>query len=46
MEIDRYNKRAFNLVKKGENLFITGEAETGKSTLLRNLVAYAALFII
>lgn len=38
MEIDRYNKRAFNLVKKGENLFITGEAGTGKSTLLRRIV--------
>ncbi len=38
MEIDRYNKRAFNLVKKGENLFITGEAGTGKSTLLRKIV--------
>lgn len=38
MEYDRYNKRAFNLVKKGENLFITGEAGTGKSTLLRKIV--------
>lgn len=38
MEVDRYNKRAFNLVKKGENLFITGEAGTGKSTLLRKIV--------
>lgn len=38
MVIDRYNKRAFNLVKKGENLFITGEAGTGKSTLLRKIV--------
>lgn len=35
---DRYNKRAFNLVKQGENLFITGEAGTGKSTLLRKIV--------
>ena len=38
MEIDKYNKRALNLVKKGENLFITGEAGTGKSTLLRKIV--------
>ena len=38
MVIDRYNKRAFSLVKKGENLFITGEAGTGKSTLLRKIV--------
>ena len=38
MEINRYNKRAFNLIKKGENLFITGEARTGKSTLLRKIV--------
>lgn len=38
MEIDKYNKRAYNLVKKGENLFITGEAGTGKSTLLRKIV--------
>lgn len=38
MEYDKYNKRAFNLVKKGENLFITGEAGTGKSTLLKKIV--------
>lgn len=38
MEIDKYNKRAYNLVKKGENLFVTGEAGTGKSTLLRKIV--------
>jgi hypothetical protein len=38
MVIDRYNKRALSLVKKGENLFITGEAGTGKSTLLRKIV--------
>lgn len=38
MEIDKYNKRAFSLVKKGENLFVTGEAGTGKSTLLRTIV--------
>ena len=38
MTEDKYNKRAFNLVKKGENLFITGEAGTGKSTLLRKIV--------
>ena len=35
---DKYNKRAFKLVKQGENLFITGEAGTGKSTLLRKIV--------
>ena len=34
---DRYHKRALRLIDKGENLFITGKAGTGKTTLLREI---------
>jgi len=39
MTFDIYNQKALELVEKGENLFITGKAGTGKTTLLKEIVA-------
>lgn len=39
MELDKYGKRALNLVLEGESLFITGKAGTGKTTVLRELAS-------
>jgi energy-coupling factor transporter ATP-binding protein EcfA2 len=39
--LDKYGQKALELVSKGENLFITGKAGTGKSTLLKLMVEYA-----
>lgn len=35
MEFDKYSKKAIELVEGGKNLFITGKAGTGKTTLLK-----------
>ena len=38
MNLDCYDKKAIELVKKGKSLFITGKAGTGKTTLLNTIV--------
>lgn len=38
MTFDIYGQKALELVNKGENLFITGKAGTGKTTLLKEIV--------
>ena len=37
-KLDKIGQQALSLVKKGENLFITGKAGTGKTTLLREIL--------
>lgn len=37
IKFDKYHKKALSCIAKGENLFITGKAGTGKTTLLREL---------
>lgn len=37
VKFDRYHKMALSCIAKGENLFITGKAGTGKTTLLREI---------
>jgi len=39
IKIDNIWKKAFELTKKGKNLFITGKAGTGKTTLLKEVVS-------
>lgn len=39
IKIDNIWKKAFELIKKGKNLFITGKAGTGKTTLLKEVVS-------
>lgn len=39
MELDKYGKKALNLVLNGKSLFITGKAGTGKTTVLREITA-------
>ena len=34
---DKYHKKALSCIEKGENLFITGKAGTGKTTLLKEI---------
>jgi ATP-dependent DNA helicase PIF1 len=41
MSLDAIQKAAYNAVRNGENIFITGGAGTGKSYLTRTLVKYA-----
>lgn len=40
-QLDEYGQKAAQLVREGNNLFITGKAGTGKSTVLRALVQEA-----
>ena len=35
---DKYGEKALELVQEGKNLFITGKAGTGKTTLLRHII--------
>lgn len=37
VKFDKYHKKALSCIVKGENLFITGKAGTGKTTLLREI---------
>ena len=37
IKFDRYHKKALSCIANGENLFITGKAGTGKTTLLREI---------
>ena len=39
MELDKYGKKALDLVLNGESLFITGKAGTGKTTVLREITS-------
>lgn len=39
IKIDNIWKKAFELTEKGKNLFITGKAGTGKTTLLKEVVS-------
>ena len=39
IKIDNIWKKAFELTRKGKNLFITGKAGTGKTTLLKEVVS-------
>lgn len=39
MELDKYGKKALDMVMKGNSLFITGKAGTGKTTVLREITA-------
>ena len=39
MELDKYGKKALDWVMKGNSLFITGKAGTGKTTVLREITA-------
>ena len=34
---DKYGEKAIELIEQGQNLFITGKAGTGKTTLLRHI---------
>jgi len=38
-KIDKYGKKALQLALKGESLFITGKAGTGKTTVLREITS-------
>lgn len=38
-EHDEYTRKAMELVRQGKSFFITGKAGTGKTTLLRKIVA-------
>lgn len=40
MELDIYGKNAIRLIEEGKNLFITGKAGTGKTTLLKEFVSF------
>ena len=37
IKFDRYHKKALKCIADGENLFITGKAGTGKTTLLKEI---------
>ena len=39
MTFDTYGQKALELVNKGDNLFITGKAGTGKTTLLKEIMS-------
>jgi len=41
MTLNQEQRRAFEKVKQGDNLFLTGEAGTGKSTCLRTIIEWA-----
>ena len=36
MELDKYGKKALDLVMKGNSLFITGKAGPGKTTVVKS----------
>lgn len=38
VQLDQYGKKALELVLKGQSLFVTGNAGTGKTTVLREIV--------
>ncbi|MCR4602557.1 MAG: helix-turn-helix domain-containing protein [Prevotella sp.] len=43
VQLDKYGKRALELVMEGRSLFITGKAGTGKTTVLREIAVQCKL---